>query len=68
MKRDPIENTEKYKKAMEEVQPILDKEFPPDKHYFGMCHAFWCRKAELLKKRGVKWRSPAIMNPHIMFD
>ena len=66
MKRDPIEETEEYKNAMEEIQPILDKEF--DGIYFGMCHDLWHRKTELLKKHGIEWKSPAIMNPHIMFD
>lgn len=66
MLRDPVEKTKEYKEAMKEVQPILDKEFPTI--YMGVCHAIWQRKTELLKHRGVEWKSPSIMNPHIMFD
>ena len=68
MLRDPIEKTKEYDEAMKKVQPILDKEFPADKMYFGMCHAVWARKTELLKEQGIEWKSPAVMNPFIMFD
>lgn len=66
IKRDPVENTEKYKKAMKEIQPILDSEFPEP--YIGICHSVWCRQKKLLAERGIKWRTPQEMNPYINFD
>lgn len=68
IKRDPIEQTSEYKKAMEKIDPILDKEFPEDEIYMGRCHAYWYRKKQLLKKAGIQWRSPSEMNPNIRFD
>ena len=68
IKRDPIEDTKEYLNAMEKVEPILNKEFPEDGWYMGMCHAYWFRKKELLKQKGIHWHSPKEMNPDIHFD
>lgn len=69
MKRDPVEETEEYRVAMEKIFPILDKEFPKDSPIMmGQCHILWARKKELLKKEGVDWKTPAEMNPYIIFD
>lgn len=64
--RDSVEKTEEYTKAMEIIQPILDKEFPEVS--LGVCHAVWARKKALLSEMGVEWNSPAEMNPDIIFD
>ncbi|MBR3694303.1 MAG: hypothetical protein IKL88_07245 [Erysipelotrichales bacterium] len=68
MLHDPIEMTKEYKEAMEKIQPILDEEFPMDKWRMDTCHRFWYRKTELLAEMGIKWRSPAVMNPNARFD
>ena len=68
IKRDPIEETNEYVKAMEKIDPILDREFPKDKWYMGTCHRYWHRKKELLKEEGINWRSPSEMNPDTRFD
>ena len=65
---DPVEDTIEYKKAMEKIQKILDKEFPKDNYYIGMCHQIWRRKKELLAKEGIIWKSPKEMNPNCIFD
>ena len=66
--KDEIEKTAAYQEAMKEIEPILDKEFPPNKVAMGTCHRFWHRKKELLKERGIDWKSPAELNPDIRFD
>lgn len=66
-KTDNIENTEKYKFAMLEITPILEKEFK-DKFGMGICHSYWYRKKELLAKYGIDWKSPAELNPDVRFD
>jgi len=68
MKRDPIEQTDRYRKAMEKVEWILEREFPADRWRLGTCHAYWHRKKELLAGEGVSWRSPGEMNPDVRFD
>lgn len=68
MLKDPIENTKDYILAMEQIDPILDKEFPPDQYMMGTCYKYWARKKELLRKKGIEWKTPAEMNPNIRFD
>lgn len=66
MKRDPIEQTQKFISALERIQPQLDKEFKTGG--MGNCHAYWAKKKALLKKEGIKWKTPAECNPYILFD
>ena len=66
-KTDSVENTEKYRFAMMEINPILENEFK-DKFGMGICHSYWHRKKELLAKYGIDWKSPAELNPDIRFD
>lgn len=69
MLRDPVEQTQEYKEAMKNIDPILDKEFPEDAPpMMGTCHRYWARKKELLQKFGIEWKTPAEMNPLIRFD
>ena len=63
---DPIEDTEEYKKAMKEIQPILDKAFP--EKYIGICHSIWFLQKSLLEKKGIEWKTPVEMNPGVLFD
>ena len=67
MRRDSIEETVAYKAAMARIQPMLDKEFE-NNNVFGTCHRYWWRKKELLREKGIDWKSPAEMNPDIRFD
>lgn len=34
----------------------------------GFCFAYWHAKAVALRCNGVEWKSPGVMNPHVMFD
>jgi len=66
--RDAVEMTGEYQEAMVEIQKILDQEFPADQIVMGTCHRFWARKKELLARKGIRWKSPAEMNPDVRFD
>jgi hypothetical protein len=35
---------------------------------FGSVHEFWGLKQEKLKAKGIKWRSPAELNPNTNYD
>jgi len=37
-------------------------------HGLGSCHAIWRIKQDLLKERGIIWRSPSEMNPGTCYD
>lgn len=65
--KDEIEKTEAYVEAMKHIQPILDHEFDGVVG-MGVCHSFWARKQQLLKQAGIDWKTPAEMNPDVIFD
>jgi len=61
--KDPA-NREKFEK----VQAILDEEFG-EGFGRGTCHRRWERKKELLKEMyDIDWKSPAELNPHVLYD
>ena len=67
LKIDPIEKTQVFMDVFDEVHEealeIIEKE--GDLH---LCHQMWGILTDLYAKRGIFWRSPALMNPHVMFD
>lgn len=66
--KDSVEKTEEYRRVMEEIQPVLDKEFPKEDYRMGICHRIWMRKKRLLAQSGIDWKTPAEMNPDVIFD
>jgi len=71
MMRDPIEDTQEFKEALEKIQHKLDefdKWLDENHNAMGRCHIYWARKKELLKGQGIDWKTPAEMNPHVLFD
>lgn len=71
MKTDPIEKDPKYVSIFNSIDDEVEVDLKnhPLKDQMGFCHIFWDRKQELLKtKYGIKWRTPAEMNPDILFD
>jgi hypothetical protein len=51
----------------------LEQEYPAVADLFrrgqGLCHRIWARTKALLRERhGIEWRSPAEVNPWVIFD
>lgn len=63
LRRDPVEKTEEYLAVIDEVEAQIDCE-----HDAELCFSFWAVKAQLLLARGILWRSPAALNPGVLFD
>lgn len=43
--------------------------FPPEARSLGWCHMYWGIKKEILKNDyNIEWKSPAELNPNIMYD
>ena len=67
LKIDPVEKSEEflavYDEVHEEAMEIIEKE--GDLH---LCFQMWNILTELYAKRGIFWRSPALMNPNVRFD
>lgn len=63
IKNDPVEKTEQYLAVIDEVEEKIDKEQTLD-----FCLEYWNLKAQFLFEHDIIWRSPAQLNPHVMFD
>lgn len=68
---DPVEDDPRYadifKKINDEVNEALVEH--PKKGSMGFVHVIWATKKRVLKQKyGIEWRSPAELNPQVMFD
>jgi hypothetical protein len=71
IKHNPIEDDPRYKTVFEKIDTEVNEALKdhPMRGKFGFVHVFWVTKKAILKnKYGIEWRSPAEMNPHILFD
>ena len=59
-----------YTNLIAEVEDMVEQTMKEEGSYgqFGSCHRFWELKRDLLKERGVQWRSPSELNPNICYD
>ncbi|MBK9410120.1 MAG: hypothetical protein IPN47_19150 [Gemmatimonadetes bacterium] len=72
MQHDPVEQSPAYLAVVHHAEELawqeLDRLGIP-RGSFGSCHAFWAAKQQVLHDRfGIEWKSPAEMNPLIIFD
>ena len=69
LKRDTIEWSLDYESVIDEVNKKIYSLLEGHPRGMGFCFAYWSTKAQVLKEDyGIEWRSPAIMNPGVMFD
>ena len=68
LKFDPVERTEKWEKVIYDVEKECAEILKEEPKGMGFCFSYWSTKASVLRKRGIEWRSPASMNPGVMFD
>lgn len=68
---DPQEDDAKLKVLIDAADQEADTELADHRYRneMGYCHIFWeTKKRILLKKYGIRWKSPADMNPDTFFD
>ena len=69
LKHDPIEWTARWEEVIDEAEKIVDSRLEDMPRGMGFCHAYWHEKAAVLSEQfGIEWRSPARMNPRVLFD
>ena len=66
LKHDPVEMTEEYLAVIDEIDEKIEKN--REYHGFGSCHHVWSLKTDYLAEKGIKWRSPDVLNPRVRFD
>ena len=68
MNTDPVESTPEYLAIEAELNEKIIKKIGKG-GYLGYCHLYWSiKKTILLEDYGIEWKSPAELNPHILFD
>ena len=71
MKRDPQERDPKKRKLIKAAETEAEYSMEQDGtiKLGGACHILWGRQQDILREKyGMKWRTPAEMNPDVMFD
>ncbi len=69
LKHDPVEWTARWEEVIDEVDKIVDSRLEDHPRGMGFCHACWHERAAVLSDQfGIEWRSPARMNPRVLFD
>jgi hypothetical protein len=68
-KYDPLEDNEHFAAVIAEANRLAYEEGGDVARGFGGCHLFWKIKKRILKNEfGLDWKSPAELNPYMMFD
>ncbi len=62
-KNDPVELSEEYLAVIDEVEELIEKN-----KKVNICFEYWNLKSDYLEERGIRWCSPAMLNPGVMFD
>lgn len=65
---DPVERTLRWEEIWYDVEEECDRRTQGQPRGMGFCFAYWAAKRAVLKTYGIDWRSPNMMNPHVMFD
>lgn len=66
---DPVEQTLEYKKIEQELEALIEERLKDCPRGLGFCHEYWWTKKSILKEKyNIDWRSPAELNPNILFD
>jgi hypothetical protein len=60
----------KYTNIIAQVEKEIGAKMKANGTYktLGSCYSFWARKKELLKAKGIDWRSPHELNPNTTYD
>ncbi|TWU48967.1 hypothetical protein Poly51_48710 [Rubripirellula tenax] len=69
MSHDSIERDPEIAPLIDEADKMTEEELANEKRRMGFCHLYWRTKKRILKEEfGIDWKTPAEMNPGVMFD
>lgn len=69
LKKDPVEWTKEYEAVIDKAEEKANAELADEPRGMGFCHSYWHTLTNILfDDYGIVWRSPAVMNPRVMFD
>ncbi len=65
---DPIRRTPMWEENICRWEEECEKRLGDAPRGMGFCYGYWYTFAEVLREEGVDWKSPAQMNPRVLFD
>lgn len=69
LRKDPIEWTAEYEEAIAQAEEKAQAELADEPRGMGFCFSYWPTLQHILfQDYGIRWRSPAEMNPGVIFD
>lgn len=69
LKQDPVEWSSKYENIIDEADRKIYSLLKDHPRGMGFCFAYWYTKEKILREEyDIEWKSPAKMNPRIIFD
>lgn len=71
LRRDPIERDPKIRRLVREAEKEAETELAArgQPKIYGYCRSLWTVQKRILKEKyGIKWRTPAEMNPDVEID
>jgi heterodisulfide reductase subunit B len=71
LRHDPIEDDPKIMRKIRAAEKQAEAELKAEGILptLGYCHLLWERTQRILKKKyGIKWKTPAEMNPEVCID
>lgn len=69
LKHDPLEWTSQWEEVIDMADEMTYSEMGSYSRRMGFCHLFWSTRRHILYTRfQLEWRSPAAMNPKVLFD
>ena len=68
LKFDPVERSQKWEEVIYRVEKECDERLKKEIRRMGFCFLYWSVKGDVLERYGIHWKSPAEMNPKVIFD
>ena len=65
---DPVERTQKWEDIYVEVEEECARRLEGIPRGMGFCFPYWATRRDVLRKYGIDWQSPHMLNPRVMFD
>ncbi len=69
LKSDPKERDPRYRRLIRAAERQARVNLGGLAETFGGCHALWAEQQRILRdEHGIEWKSPADLNPGVIFD
>ncbi len=65
---DPVERSKEWEDVIYSIEKKCDAALKDEPRGMGFCFMYWPVKRNFLAEHGIEWKSPAEMNPRVIFD